>query len=184
MKRKLKDIILLVFIFCFFTLVFAADFALVNGPNHVYMLLIPDGWMYNRTLAEKMGIPAPFFIHPIGEYEVKSYMYSYGYECGDQSLKDYITTANERLKKLIPSVTISSKGQIKTNKGASAYIYNYKNYPDGHVEDVGYIKEKNIICVIALFSRDEKTYSKRYDAFKKVVESFFYLTDSPKLLER
>lgn len=179
MKQKLKYIIL-TFVFFSLTLVFAADFALINGPNHVYTLLVPDGWMYNRTLAEKMGIPAPFFIHPIGEYEVKSYMYSYGYEGGEQSLKDYITTANERLKKLIPSVAISSKGQIKTKKGADAYIYNYKNYPDGHVEDVGYIKEKNIICVIAFSSRDEKSYGKRYEDFKKTVESFFYLTDSPK----
>lgn len=178
MKRELKYIIL-VFVFFSLTLVFAADFALINGPHHVYTLLVPDGWMYNRTLAEKMGIPAPFFIHPIGEYEVKSYMYSYGYEGGEQSLKEYIATSNERLKKLIPSVVITSKGQTKTKKGTVAHIYNYKNYPDGHVEDVGYLKEKNIICVIAFSSSDEKSYNKRYGDFKKTVESFFYLTDSP-----
>jgi hypothetical protein len=166
----------------FVSMLFAGDLALIDGPNHVYALMVPDGWMFNKTLAKKIGVPAPFFIHPIGEYEVKSYIYSYGYECGEQSLQDYISTSNERLKKLMPNIAIVSKGKVVTKKGIHALVYHYKNYPDGHVEDVGYLKEKNIICVIALSSRDNKSYNKRYEDFKKTVESFYYITDSPKSL--
>ena len=182
---KYKLIINFVIILCLFLLALnAGDFALINGPHHLYSLELPDGWMSNQSLAQRMKVPAPFFIHPREEPTVRSFIYSYGYEGGDQTLKDYIDTGNSRLKNFIVNIQIDEKTQVKTKFGSTAYIYSYRNYPDKHVEDVAYLKAKNIICVITLSTWDLGNYNKIYGEFIITVKSFYYITDSPASIKK
>ena len=157
----------------------AENFVLIHGENHLYSLLIPDGWMTNRTLAQRLGIPAPFFSHPRNESNIKTFIYSYGYENRDQTIKKFIKISQNRLQNALPKIHIDRKGDVKTKYGSRAILYHYNNFRDNHVEDVAFTQAKNIICVIVLSTREKENYEKQYSEFLKTVKSFYYISESP-----
>jgi hypothetical protein len=169
---------------CFLCVLFgniakADSFGLITGPNHLYVLIIPENWKMDREYAQSIGFPAPYFLRPFNVSGSKTYIYSIGHETKTQPLEDFVKLSQKNIQDAVGNLTIMKKEVVKTKDNSTAQIYHYTGFKDNRIEDVAFLKTKSLICVIAFSTREVEKYKTYYEDFLRVVKSFHFISDKP-----
>lgn len=161
-----------------------SEVALIYGNKHLFSISTPDDWIFDRELANQIGLP--HFIFPSSEIdseEKKIFIYAIGAdrpEGSKRTIHDFINYDTNNFLSRIPNLKIEKENitftNIVKNDFLSGLYYVYRFiFPTGRYECVVYIDAIETVVTIVYSADNLENFDKYYKDFIYVVNSFDFL---------
>jgi hypothetical protein len=149
---------------------------MVYGPNHVFLIAAPQGWILDNEAGVKQGLQAVFY--PKGSSWEKGPVVMYANTAekyqGQASVRELLEYDLAKMKKTDPDIVVSEAGALPT-KGESATVRRFI-YPSGRREAVAYIDGPKVMTLLVLSADTQDQFDRAWLSFKKLVASYQFVT--------
>ncbi len=153
----------------------------VYGKDYVCSVKAPAGWVLDQRSGRADGLQAVFY--PTGSSWTESAAVMYVNlaskdENPDPTLEKFIEEELNRFKEGSPNIKVKDIGRLKIGDGKEALIRELTGDNWGNTEAVAYLEEPTAFIIFVLNSRTIDTYQKSLLAFKDMVGSYKFISDS------
>lgn len=148
---------------------------LIYGKDFSYILKAPKGWVLDNSSAAEQGIYAVFY--PIGGSWNKSIAVMYT----NTSIVDSLMTMEDFIDMDLVSFKADKKDIVITSKDdiymgdKNVKIREILGDANGNYEAIAYIKEKNLVVLIVLSSRNKNEYFSNLPKFEELLKSYKFI---------
>lgn len=149
---------------------------IVYGPNHVFLISAPKGWILDNEAGVNQGLQAVFYPKdsswkkgPVVMYANMAQKYK-----GQASVKELLEYDIAKTKKADPMIVVSEAGNLPT-KGEPATVRRFI-YPSGRREAVAYIDGPKVVTLLVLSTDTPDQFDKAWPDFRELVASYQFVT--------
>jgi len=157
-----------------------ANCGIVYGKGHAFTICAPKGWVLDNGIMHDEGIYAAFY--PKGSSWTKAkdagsvmYVNTVGKHKGMESVEALMKTDAEQTRVTSEDVQVKPGAPIETNDG-KALVQKFEHSAYDRTEAVAYIDTPKVIVMIAMSSKDDKTFEADYAKYVELVKSYKFLT--------
>lgn len=155
---------------------------IAHGKDHAYFLTAPDGWVLDTSCGAGQGIYCCFY--PKGSnWNGSVVMYSNAAAKDERTVLQAIEHDIKAFREKSPHVKVDDGGSLTTRDGKKALVRNFYGDKWANHEAVGYVGEKKVVVNIVMTSRKKADFESSLPAFRKLVSSYKFITDTPETVD-
>lgn len=154
---------------------------LVYADDCAYFLNSIQGWEFSTDSKDNDGMPLVYFPHGGSWENSDAVMYTKADQKDHRTLQQYIAEDIKSFKQNNPHLIVTAMPSPKELKANSVAVEQYRHLKGSADEAVAYIECPKAFVIICLSSRTDKTFKASEPAFKKLVQSFKYVSDKVKI---
>ena len=155
---------------------------IAHGKDHAYFLTAPDGWVLDTSCGAGQGIYCCFY--PKGSsWNGPVVMYSNAAAKDERTVLQAIEHDIKAFREKSPHVKVDDGGSLTTRDGKKAVVRNFYGDKWANHEAVGYVGEKKVVVNIVMTSRKKADFESSLPAFRKLVASYKFITDTPESVD-
>lgn len=155
---------------------------IAHGKDHAYFLTAPEGWTLDTSCGAGQGIYCCFY--PKGSnWNGPVVMYSNASAKDDRTVLQAIEHDIKEFREKSPHVKVDDGGVLTTSDGKKALVRNFTGDKWANHEAVGYVGEKSVVVNIVMTARKKGDYDASIPAFRKLVSSYKFITDTPEKVD-
>jgi len=150
---------------------------LLYGEDHFFAVTAPPGWILDNKSGVSQGLHAVFYPQGGSWEHSPAVMYANGAHKdvdANQTFQQFLTFDSLQFLREQGQIKIVDAGSIKTSKGQFALV---RQFLYSQFEAVAYIDEPKIVALIVLTARSKTEFDEAYPAFKKLVESYWFISE-------
>ena len=145
----------------------------VYGDNHIFTIETPNGWINDKTLAQKIGLVC--FFYPMDENEIvnKNYFYANGIdkESPVETLEEFIKGDKEVFGKKYSDLTYEEIPIDFTGGLRNGVMLSFSNLTDRFKEEVIYVESDDSILIFSFAAMTEEAYQEYQPIFDGFISS-------------
>jgi hypothetical protein len=154
---------------------------LIFGRRHVFSIAAPKGWVLDVRSDRNNGLPA--VLYRVGESwrdgSAVMYVSTTVPDSGETtSVAQVIADDAARFRAADPSVTIDTVARLVTQDHRHAEVRLFRGSTYGNLEAVAYIPAPTVVATIVLTAHSKHAYDAALPAFRCLVGSYAFVTDS------
>jgi len=155
---------------------------IAHGKDHAYFLTAPEGWTLDTSCGAGQGIYCCFY--PKGSnWNGPVVMYSNASAKDNRTLLQAIEQDIKEFREKSPHVKVDDGGVLTTSDGKNALVRSFTGDKWANHEAVGYVDEKSVVVNIVMTARKKGDYDASIPAFRKLVSSYKFITDTPEKVD-
>lgn len=152
---------------------------LAYGKDHAYFLTAPPGWVLDTDCGASQNLYAVFYPKGSSWDAGEAVVYSNAAGRDGLSREDAIKRDVKEFTQKNPQIVVVDGTDIETEDHKKASVRYFTGDKFGNYEAVAYVPEDAVIANIVLTARNKSAYESALPAFKKIVQSYRFLTNTP-----
>lgn len=153
---------------------------LAYGKNHAYFLTAPEGWVLDTECGAAQRVYAVFYPKS-SDWDGPVAMYSNAAPRDGRTITEAIQKDIDHMQGRSAGIKVTDAGTTKTADGKVASLRYFTGDKFGNYEAVGYVPENKVVVNIVLTARNKAAFEEGLTPFRKLVESYRFVTDNPKI---
>ena len=153
---------------------------LAYGKNHAYFLTAPEGWILDTECGASQRLYAVFYPKD-SDWNGPVAMYSNAAPRDGRTITEAIQKDIDHMQGRSADIKVTDGGTTKTADGKMASLRYFTGDNFGNYEAVGYVPEDKVVVNIVLTARNKAAFEESLQPFRKLVASYRFVTDNPKI---
>ena len=153
---------------------------LAYGKNHAYFLTAPEGWILDTECGASQRLYAVFYPKD-SDWNGPVAMYSNAAPRDGRTITEAIQKDIDHMQGRSAGIKVTDAGTTKTADGKVASLRYFTGDNFGNFEAVGYVPEDKVVVNIVLTARNKAAFEESLQPFRKLVASYRFVTDNPKI---